>query len=159
MTRILALTGAYYGLAGALLAAADAGGGAPAPKAAAPAPKASAPAAAAPVEVDGFKLEAGLSIPAAVRIGTKSSGPSFPFDKMQIGQSFLVPVQIADTIKDDAERAKAFKEAARKQSNRVSGAIRRYKKSNEGVDFAIRTVNDDTLGHGVRVWRVDAAAA
>lgn len=40
----------------------------------------------------------------------------------------------------------------------MSGAIRRYKKSHAGVGFAIRTVNDDKLGHGVRVWRVGVEA-
>jgi len=126
----------------------------PAPKAAtAPAPAAAAPAPAA----SGFKLETGFDIPAAQRIGGGQSS-NWPFKDMQPGQSFLVPVNVPDTIKGDDERATAFKEQARKVSNRVSGAIRRFKNSHAGTDFAIRTVNDETLGKGVRVWRVEANA-
>lgn len=130
-------------------APADTGGGAPTP------PKA-ARGSKAPPESPGFKLEKGLPVPAAQRVGTSQS--NWPFKDMEIGISFLMPVAVPDTIKDDKEREASFKEQARKLSNRVSGAIRRFKNNNEGYEFAIRTVNDDKLGHGVRVYRVEAAA-
>lgn len=137
----------------ALFAAADAAGGAAPPKAA---PKAApAPATPTPAVVAGFALETGIDIPPSQRIGSNSAASPWPFKEMAVGQSFLVPVEVPETIKDDKERAAAFKELARKASNRVSGAIRRFKKQNDGTDFAIRTVNDDTRGHGVRVWRIE----
>lgn len=101
-----------------------------------------------------FKIETGFDVPARTTFGGKS--PEYPFADMPVGASFLAPVTVPDTIKDDGERAKAFKEEARKTSNRISGAIRRFRKQNAGYDFAIRTVNNDKLGHGVRVWRVEA---
>lgn len=127
----------------------------------APAPKAkttetAAPATAAPSS--NFKIETGFDVPARTTFGGGKS-VDYPFSDMPVGSSFLVPVTVPDTIKDEAERAKAFKEEARKASNRISGAIRRHRKNNAGQDFAIRTVNDDKLGHGVRVWRVEAEAA
>ena len=128
----------------------------------APAPKAkttetTAPAtAAAPATASGFKIETDFDVPARTTFGGGRDSVNYPFSEMPVGASFLVPVNVPDTIKDDAERAKAFKEEARKASNRISGAVRRHRKNNAGQDFAIRTVNDDKLGHGVRVWRVEA---
>lgn len=131
----------------------------------APAPKAkttetAAPATAAPATASSaFKIETGFEVPARTTFGGGRDSVNYPFSEMPVGASFLVPVNVPDTIKDEAERAKAFKEEARKASNRISGAIRRHRKNNAGQDFAIRTVNDDKLGHGVRVWRVEATSA
>jgi hypothetical protein len=130
----------------------------------APAPKAknapaAAPATGAAAPSSAFKIETGFEIPARTTFGGGAKAPDYPFADMPVGASFLVGVTVPDTIKDDAERAKAFKEEARKASNRISGAIRRFRKNNEGYDFAIRTVNDDKLGHGVRVWRAEQEAA
>lgn len=137
----------------------------PAPKAAtktaatpaAPAPAPVAPAAA-PVEApaaSSFALDDNLPVPTVTRtIGQPSN---YPLGSVNVGQSFIVPVAVADTITDEGERAKAWKEEARKVANRLSGAVRRFRESHEDIHFAIRTVNDDTLGHGVRVWRVAQA--
>ena len=126
----------------------------------APAPKAKVkPAAVAetPVSSSDFTIETGFEVPArSLTFGGGRGGPSYPFAQMPVGASFLAAVTVPDTIQDDGERAKAFKELTRKVSNRISGAIRRYKLANAGFDFAIRTVNDDKLGRGVRVWRVEA---
>lgn len=133
----------------------------------APAPKAkteTAPAAAAPAETNttassAFKIETGFEVPARTTFGGGGKSPEYPFAEMPVGASFLVGVTVPDTIKDEGERTKAFKEEARKASNRISGAIRRFRKQNSGMDFAIRTVNDDKMGRGVRVWRVEPEAA
>ncbi len=122
----------------------------------APAPKAkNAPATEAPAS-SAFKIETGFDVPARTTFGGGASAPNYPFADMPVNASFLVPVTVPDTITKEDERTKAFKEEARKASNRISGAIRRFRKTNAGYDFAIRTVNDDKLGHGVRVWRVEA---
>lgn len=126
---------------------------APAPKAKAKAPT-PAPTPAV-TTTSAFRIETGFEVPARTTFGGGGKSPEYPFADMPVGASFLAPVNVPDTIKDDAERAKAFKEEARKASNRISGAIRRFRKQNAGYDFAIRTVNDDKLGHGVRVWRLD----
>lgn len=138
----LLLTGSYGLFAAAALAAADKAGG--------------SGKAAAPVEVGGFTLDTGLSVPPRTRFGGDESAPAYPFKEMPIGSSFLLDVTVPETIKDEKEREKAAKEGARKLSNKISGAIRRFRKANPGYNFAIRTVNDDTLGRGVRVWRVEA---
>lgn len=126
---------------------------APAPKAKTAETTTETPASSA------FKIETGFEVPARTTFGGGGKAAEYPFGDMPVGASFLVPVTVPDTIKDEGERAKAFKEEARKASNRISGAIRRYRKQNAGQDFAIRTVNDDKMGRGVRVWRVEPEAA
>lgn len=127
----------------------------------APAPKAKATATETTETTasSGFKIETGFEVPARTTFGGGGKSPEYPFGDMPVGASFLVGVTVPDTIKDEGERAKAFKEEARKTSNRISGAIRRFRKQNAGTDFAIRTVNDDKMGRGVRVWRVEAEAS
>lgn len=102
-----------------------------------------------------------LPIPAKRAFGGKSDASNELTEKLKavpVGKSFLEEVKVPETITDATERAKAFKDEARRASNRITGAVRRFKKANAGYEFAIRTVDDDTLGHGVRVWRVEAAA-
>lgn len=128
----------------------------------APAPKAKTTEAAPATETtasSAFKIETGFEVPARTTFGGGRDSVNYPFAEMPVGASFLVGVTVPDTIKDEAERAKAFKEEARKASNRISGAIRRFRKQNAGMDYAIRTVNDDKMGRGVRVWRVEPEAA
>lgn len=78
-----------------------------------------------------------------------------------IDLSFIEDVTVPATITDATERANAFKEAAKKLTNKIGGAIRRHraKAGNEAHNFALRTVDDDTMGHGVRVWRVADSTA
>lgn len=108
------------------------------------------------VKNDGFEFETGVAIPPAAR----NSAPSeihMKLAAMPLGASFLEPVKVPDTIKDEAERAAAFKDDARKLSNRLSGAARRYKENHPEFNFLIRTVNDAT-GSGVRLWRIEPKA-
>lgn len=105
-----------------------------------------------------FTFETGLKVPAMTR-GSRTSETADKLAAMPVGASFLEPVEIRDTIKDADERDKVFKEKARTVSNRLSGAIRRFKKNNPtGFEFAMRTVDDPDLGTGVRVWRQEAAS-
>lgn len=94
-----------------------------------------------------FGLTAGLEMPARSRT---SGDPLYPFAQMKVGSSFLVEVSAGSDFKDEA----------RKISNRMSGAIRRFRKNNPDVYFSARTVDDATgpLGRGVRVWRVKEGA-
>jgi hypothetical protein len=105
-----------------------------------------------------FTYETGLEIPAMTR-ATRTSETALKLASMPVGASFLEKVEPNTSIKDKGERDKAHKEACRTVSNRLSGAIRRFKTKNEGFEFATRVVNDAELGQGVRVWRVEAAAA
>jgi len=120
--------------------------------------KAATKTAAKTVKSGEFTFDTGLDVPAMTR-GSRTSETASKLAAMPVGASFLEPVEVPATIKDPAEREKVFKEKARTVSNRLSGAIRRFKKNNEGFEFAMRTVNDATAGTGVRVWRVEAAKA
>lgn len=111
-------------------------------------------AAAAP-KASGFTLDTGLSIPARRAPTGGNTGSNYPFKDMPVGSSFLVEAVVPQNTKPE-ERDNVFKDEQKRVANRMSGAIRRFKKANEGFDFAMRQVNDDQLGHGVRVWRVEA---
>lgn len=142
-----------YGLAAAMcFAAADVGSGNAG--GAAPAAPKTGKSADAGKEVNGFKIETGIELPPRTRLGGGGDTTNYPFKEMPVGASFLTEVNVPATITDAKERDKAFKEEARKVSNKLSGAIRRFKKSNDGYNFAIRTVDG-----GVRVWRVEADKA
>lgn len=105
-----------------------------------------------------FTFDTGLGVPPMTR-GARTSETSAKLQAMPVGASFLEPVEVPAAIKDAGEREKVFKEKARSVSNRLSGAIRRFKKANpEGYEFAMRTVDTPEMGTGVRVWRVEAAS-
>ena len=92
----------------------------------------------------------------AVKRSTGNGGNSERRDKlmrMPIGASFLETVNVPESIKDDAEREKAFNDLCRKLSNSLSGAGRRVSKADAAYNFEVRTVNDPKLGKGVRIWR------
>lgn len=116
--------------------------------------------AAAPqtVNVGAFTFDVGLPVPSA-RVGAAASSEiGAKLKAMPVGASFLETVTVPETITDANEREKSFKELAKTVTNRLSGATRRFAKSNAGYAFALRTVNDDVLGRGVRVYRVEAEA-
>lgn len=108
------------------------------------------------VEASGFTFDMALPIPAATRAsGPGTSEVAMKLEACPVGASFLMPAEADANITDAAEREKDFRDKARKLSNNVSGAIRRFKKK-EGMgerEFTIRTVNSADLGAGVRVWR------
>lgn len=78
-----------------------------------------------------MKVESGVPIPKITRVRT--TGTRYPFDRMQLGDSFAVP------MKDDSEETVL---------NRVRTAIHRYVKD-YGGKFTVRVMDDET----VRVWR------
>lgn len=101
-----------------------------------------------------FKIEVGVPIPAPV--GRGRSGSKYPFDALEVGQSFFVP--------DTAEQP----DAAASLASTVSGATQRYAadhatetKTVKGKlvpkkiyarKFALRKVEG-----GARVWRVEVS--
>lgn len=107
-----------------------------------------------PAATSGFAFDLDLPVPALTRRVGSTSDTAEKLKAMPVGASFLEAVTVPETIKDADEREKAFKEAARTVSNRLSGAVRRFKKAEPSYEFVMRTVNDDKMGHGVRVWRV-----
>lgn len=99
-----------------------------------------------------FHFDMDLPIPTVARVA-RTSDTAAKLAAMPVNASFLEPVIVPATITDPVEASKTFKELARSTSNRLSGAIRRFKKSNPSHDFEMRTVDDAILGVGVRVWR------
>lgn len=119
----------------------------------APNTPAASPATAATAASGEFDL--GLEVP-PVKRSTGNGGNSERRDKlmrMPIGASFLETVNVPESIKDEAEREKAFNDLCRKLSNSLSGAGRRVSKADAAYNFEVRTVNDPQLGKGVRIWR------
>ena len=111
--------------------------------------------AASPATAAIGEFDLGLEVP-AVKRSAGNGGNSERRDKlmrMPIGASFLETVNVPESIKDDAEREKAFNDLCRKLSNSLSGAGRRVSKAAAAYNFEGRTVNDPKLGKGVRIWR------
>lgn len=106
--------------------------------------KPSAPVAVRP-NATSFKLIDNVTLPPRVRKGGASP---YPFASMVAGQSFMVAATIERSIyANEAEADKAQLEECRRVANRLSGAVRRFTKRNEGFKFAVRTVaNGKELG-------------
>jgi len=122
-------------------------------KAVAPKKDKSAAKAAKPVSnATGIVLEGGIDIPAR----TRSAGASpYPFASMAVApaenSTFLIKAEVEPALYTNEKEAEdARLEEARKIANRLSGATRRFTKSNPGFKFAVRTVPE-----GVRVWRTE----
>lgn len=79
-------------------------------------------------------IETNIPLPDAKR----GSSAAYPFADMQVGDSFFVASAEADF---KATRA------------RLAAAIARFRKASEGVKFATRTVDEDSV-NGLRVWRM-----
>lgn len=103
-----------------------------------------------------FAIRKGVPLPTSSRGFGKGNGDAdpYPWDAMELGDSFIVPVEVDASITDDAEKEKAWKEAARKLSNSLSGKIRNRRKKTPAVNYVSRTVP----GEGVGVWRVEPEA-
>ncbi len=116
----------------------------------------------APKVETSFAIESGVSIPAP--IGRGRSGSKYPFDLLEVGQSFFVP--------DSTEQP----DAAASLASTVSGATQRFAtdhatetKTVKGKTvpkkvysrkFALRKVEaakDPSGMNGARVWRVDVS--
>lgn len=150
MKTALLLSLSYSALA--LAAAGKAGSGAVVP----PPP----PPPAAPT----FNYDFDFDIPESKAVGKKSKEPSA--EAMAIWNmpapnaegkkaSYLIGVTVPAEVTDAEERTKQFKATARTITNRVGGIIRRHRKdeANKLKNFSIRTVMDEKLGFGVRIWR------
>lgn len=87
-------------------------------------------------EVSGFELEKNIPVPPRTR---KLRGPyKYPFDKMEVGDSFHIPAT--------EDRPKP----SRTLASTVSTASKKY-----GKTFVVRTVDDsDPKGVGARVFRL-----
>lgn len=115
---------------------------------------------AAVVEAGGFVFDAALPVPTPSRVaGTSELAQKLA--AMPVGASFLEACEEAPASAAAGEKAKIFAESQTRVKNRMSGAVRRFKlKEGNGVkNFAIRAVNDVTLGRGVRVYRLEDSAA
>lgn len=110
------------------------------------------------VKVGAFQFDMGLPVPEAKRGAAKTSAMNERLAAMPVGASFLEVVSVPETIKDEAERKKVFTETTRSVMNRISGSVRRFTKNHADHKFELRTVDDDVLGHGVRVYRIAVAA-
>lgn len=87
-----------------------------------------------------YVIEKGLPVPPPGR--GRGSGESYPFDSMtEVGDSFLVPLDPADTAKE------ANKLRVRRLRQAALGASKRY----APVKFTVRVAPDEG---GVRVHRV-----
>lgn len=82
-----------------------------------------------------FAIEKGIALPPA-RKG-RSESAEYPFEKMKVGDSFLVPVHGKTAAKNLTARRKLV-------ARRIFCARRSL-----GFHFSLRTVKE-----GIRVWRV-----
>lgn len=95
-------------------------------------------------KASGFELESGIALP-TVRRGGRGANV-YPFDDMDVGHSFHVPVS-----EDKPNPAKSL-------ASTVSSATARYKDEEGNVTrkFVVRSVGDeDPKGAGARVFRVE----
>lgn len=71
---------------------------------------------------------------------------SFPFDSLEIGDSFLIGYNAPPY-----DGGKEFN----KQFSNMRGALSRYnKQSSTKIKVTTRQVDDEELGTGLRVWRI-----
>lgn len=123
-----------------------------------------APAAPPPLVLGGFQIDFGVPLPASRRFA--SDGKDNPIRTAMDGlpapdgervASFFLAAEVADTITDATERAKAARDNARKTANRLSTLVRRIVKADPSKAFAIRSVEEHGK-IGIRVYRVAPAA-
>lgn len=87
-------------------------------------------------------------IPAKMGATDRSGQLDDELRNMPVGKSYLVELSEPN---DGSEEA--IREGLKRLSNRVSGIVRRFKQKNPGFEFSTRSVDDDVLGRGVRIWR------
>lgn len=99
-----------------------------------------------------FVIRDDVPYPARTRTGGGVS--VYPLAQLvTVGQSFEVKADVdKDLYTNDTEYQNALKEEKRAIQNRLSGAARRFMKSNPDVKLAVRVLKDGSVG----VWRVDA---
>lgn len=111
-----------------------------------------------------YTVETGIELPPVSRLNAGRGASPFlaPVQALKLStdpkklQSFFIPAEIAANITDETEKAKAYKESARKIANRISGLTRRLTKANPTETYAIRSMTNAAGIPGVRVFRVKA---
>ncbi len=119
-----------------------------------------------PPAAPAFNYDFDFDIPESKAVGKRSKEPTAEALAIQgmpapnaegKKASYLIKVEVDATVTDPEERVKTFKAIARTVTNRVGGIIRRHRKAdgdaNKAKNFSVRTVMDDKLGYGVRIWR------
>lgn len=112
-----------------------------------------------------FTFDTGLEIPKRTVGGGGDKTPTELALKLQqvpVDASFIETIVVPAEVQGDEARSEAFKKLAKQASNRVSGAIRRLRKDDayKNRNYTVRTVADEKLGFGVRIWReADTAPA
>jgi hypothetical protein len=100
-----------------------------------------------------FKLEAFTEVPPIIRRGGGQKAV-YPFAAMPVGQKFFVNATIDESKYSDAgEAKKAQDEALQTAANRLSGAVRRFTKKNEGYAFNVRKHQAEDGSWGIWVGR------
>lgn len=82
-----------------------------------------------------FAIETGIPLPAPANRGPKTQ---YPLGDMNPGESFFVPCSEAEFTK---------------VTNRLTGAIARFRKQHPEAAFAVRRVDQESV-NGIRVWCV-----
>lgn len=108
-----------------------------------------------------FEIEAGLTIPPISRVGGGAGRPSvYPFDKLELGQSFFVADSQVSSKSGTAIKALASTVAG--ANNRWSEPTGQKRMNRKGVEvdetrairkFAVRVAEKDSA-KGARVWRI-----
>ncbi len=96
-----------------------------------------------------FEIEKGLPIPAYIR-GNGLKGSKYPFAKMEIGDSFFVPVK--GIMGNPVTR----KQLAQLQRSLCQTARKYRQHGHPEFKVSTRTINTDKE-KGVRIWRVENA--
>lgn len=118
-----------------------------------------------------FEIEQGVAIPAVVGRGRSSSAADkYPFEKLEIGQSFFVPDSIFDKDGEPGDAAKTMSStvatANRRYAEEIPGETKTVKVKGEEKQvpatrqlrkFVTRAVDESEKGRGkgARVWRVE----
>lgn len=99
------------------------------------------------------KFEIRNDMPCPPRTRTGGGATIYPLAGLdKIGKYFTVPNEVdKDLYTTEAEYKAAVQEEKRAIQNRLTGAARRYIKSNPEVKLAVRVLKDGTVG----VWRVE----
>lgn len=86
------------------------------------------------------------------KIRPEAGHSMYPFASMAVDDGFFVAADVdTSNFSDEGEAAKAQMEKCHALSNRLTGAVRRFTKRNEGYKFTVRIVKEPAMG--VNVYR------
>lgn len=111
-----------------------------------------------------FEIEADVEMPTIVR-GRATKASIYPFDKLEVGQSFFVSDSVFDKDGEKGSAAKSMNSttstANRRYSEVIPGEFTTNKKG-ESVPatrqlrkFVCREFKHETKGPGARIWRIE----